>query len=117
MIAGAAFGWPGTVLSTFPSGLAEITLFTSGIVTIGIGIAIAYVAYRGFRRNASRAMLVIAIGFVLAIAIPGILNYGLYTLVMFFGFQLPIGELYLAGIMQTSEIIGMLCIFYALVME
>lgn len=61
-------------------------------------------------------MMFIAVGFVLAIAVPGVLNYGLYTLFTVFGFELPIGELYLAGVMQTSEIAGMLCILYALVM-
>jgi len=99
---------------TLPSGFAELALFASGVITLAFGIAIAYIAFRGYRRNASRPMLFLAIGFVLVIAIPGTLTYVLYVLVAVVGVGLPVDELVLAGLMQTSEIVGMACILYAL---
>ena len=37
----------------------------SEILTVLLGLAISYIAYRGYRRNQSRAMLFVAAGFVL----------------------------------------------------
>lgn len=100
-----------------PSSLAELLVLAGGAVTVAISVAIAYVAFRGYRRNASRPMLFIAIGFVLAIAFPGTLDYLLYVLIVAFDFQLPIKEIYLAGIMQASQLLGMASILYALLMQ
>jgi uncharacterized membrane protein (UPF0136 family) len=106
-------------LATAPSAMGplELVLFASGGITLALGIAIAYVAFRGYRRNASRPMLFIAIGFVLVVAIPGILSYFVYALTMVFRVSLGIDFVYLAAIMQISEIVGMACILYALVMR
>lgn len=100
-----------------PSGPGELLLLVGGAVTIAIGFAIAYVAFRGYRRNASRPMLFIAVGFVLAIALPGTLDYLLYTLVVFLHVQLPVDRIYLAGILQGSQLLGMAAILYALLMQ
>lgn len=100
-----------------PSSLAELLVYAGGVVTVAIGIAIAYVAFQGYRRNASRPMLFIAIGFVLAIAFPGTLDFLLYVLFVATEFQLPVGRLYLAGIMQGSQLLGMASILYALLMQ
>ncbi|WP_445668773.1 DUF7521 family protein [Natranaeroarchaeum sulfidigenes] len=45
-----------------------------------IGVLIAYVAYRGYRRNDSRPMLYVAAGFGLALGIP----FALYPFVRCF---------------------------------
>ncbi|WP_135663492.1 DUF7521 family protein [Halorhabdus rudnickae] len=103
--------------ATAPSGSGELLLLAGGAITIAIGIAIAYVAFRGYRRNASRPMLFIAIGFVLAIAFPGTLEYLLYILIVAFDFQSPLDQLYLAGIMQGSQLLGMAAILYALLVQ
>ena len=49
-----------------------VQLFSNGInVVIGIvGFLITYYAYRGWRRNESRAMFFIAVGFALTVGIP-----------------------------------------------
>jgi hypothetical protein len=43
------------------------------IVAAVIGLGIAYQAYRGYRRNSSRPMLFLAIGFVLTLGLPFLL--------------------------------------------
>jgi len=98
-------------------GPLELALFGSGLVTLVLGLAIAYVAFRGYRRNASKPMLFIAIGFVLVIAIPGTLSYLVYVLTRVAHVSLGIDLVYLAALMQVSEIVGMACILYALVMR
>ena len=106
-------------LATAPRamGPVELVLFASGGITLALGVAIAYVAFRGYRRNASRPMLFIAIGFILVVAIPGVLSYFVYGLTMVFQVSLGIDYVYLAAILQVSEILGMACILYALVMR
>jgi hypothetical protein len=71
-----------------------------------LGIAIAAVAWRGYRRNDSRPMLLLSLGFVLALAVPFAL-----LLVVVVG-ELPQGP---AGVAtQTSQVLGLLAILYAL---
>lgn len=103
--------------ATAPSGIGEYLLLAGGVLTIAIAISIAFVAFRGYRRNASRPMLFIAIGFVLAIALPGTIQIGLYVLMLAFDFSLPISQIYLAGLMQVSQLLGMAAILYALLMQ
>ncbi|HKL28055.1 MAG TPA: hypothetical protein VJ898_02190 [Natrialbaceae archaeon] len=98
-------------------GPLELALFASGVITVLFGIAIAYVAFRGYRRNASRPMLFMAIGFILAVALPGTLSYLTYVLTMVFRMSLGIDYIHLAAVLQVSEIVGMACILYALVMR
>lgn len=100
-----------------PSNPVELFVFVTGFLTIAIGIAIAYVAFRGYRRNESRPMLFIAIGFVLAIALPGTLQVVLYVIVLGFGFQLPVDTTYVVAVFQLSSLFGMAAILYALVMQ
>lgn len=106
-------------LATAPGNMGplELALFVSGLVTLVLGIAIAYVAFRGYRRNASRPMLLIAIGFVLAVAIPGTLSYLVYGLNTVANVSLGIDLINLAVLMRVSEIVGMASILYALVMR
>ncbi len=72
-----------------------------------IGLFIAYQAYRGYRRNDSRPMLVIAVGFCFALAVPFLLVV-LYILLPF----LP--EALVAVLGQASQVSGLLAILYAL---
>jgi hypothetical protein len=43
------------------------------VITAIIGILIAYQAYRGYRRNQSRPMFFIAVGFILTVGLPFVL--------------------------------------------
>jgi hypothetical protein len=71
-----------------------------------LGIAIAYVAWRGYRRNDSRPMLILSAGFVLALAVPFAL------LVLFVADGVPQGML--SVLSQTSQVVGLGAILYAL---
>ncbi|PSQ17559.1 hypothetical protein BRD00_07620 [Halobacteriales archaeon QS_8_69_26] len=82
-------------------------LFVSEFLSIGLGLVIAYIAFQGYRRNDSRPMLFIAVGFVLVTGLPAVFAGA------FLAFA-EVGELAAAAATQVSEIIGMLCIIYAL---
>jgi hypothetical protein len=72
-----------------------------------LGIFIAYQAFRGYRRNDSRPMLFIAIGFVLALAVPFVLL--LVTLAV------PQAPVWIVGVLsQAAELLGLASIVYAL---
>lgn len=86
--------------------VGQVASLLSGL----IGILIAYVAYRGYRRNDSRPMLYIAAGFGLALGIP-------FALVPAF-FIAPsrvVQGLYV--VQTTSQLSGLLLILYALRMR
>ncbi|WP_425499719.1 DUF7521 family protein [Halorarum halobium] len=80
------------------------------MVGAALGLFIAYLAYRGYRRNDSRPMLYLAIGFGIILGLP-----------------IPVVALSLAfptipgppsqALIQTLEIVGLLCIIYALRMD
>ncbi|WP_179264478.1 DUF7521 family protein [Natrinema halophilum] len=72
-----------------------------------IGLFIAYQAYRGYRRNDSRPMLFIAVGFALALAVPFLLLL-LYVALPF------VSEPIAAVLGQCSQVTGLLTILYAL---
>ncbi|PGF16353.1 hypothetical protein CP556_09665 [Natrinema sp. CBA1119] len=72
-----------------------------------IGLFIAYQAYRGYRRNDSRPMLVIAVGFLFALAVPFLLVV-LYVALPF------VSESLVAVLSQASQVSGLLAILYAL---
>ncbi len=82
-------------------------LVASGYVTVALGLAISYIAYRGWRRNDSRPMLLIAIGFILVVGVPGVLQ----TLLLFFGFG---DRILMSAVIHVSQIVGMAAILYAL---
>ena len=75
-----------------------------------IGILIAYVAYRGYRRNDSRPMLYVAAGFGLALGIP----FGLYPLILLVPESVAQG---LFVVQMSSQLTGLLLILYALRMQ
>lgn len=87
----------------------ELVLFLSDYVTVAIGLAISYIAYRGYRDHRSKPMLYVALGFVLLMGVPGLL--GVLFLV------LPVGRVTIGVFTQGSEILGMLSILYGLWMD
>ncbi|MFD1563290.1 hypothetical protein ACFR99_07000 [Haloarchaeobius amylolyticus] len=72
-----------------------------------IGLFIAYQAYRGYRRNDSRPMLFIAIGFALTLAVP-------FLLLLFYVVLPFVSESLAAVLSQTSQLCGLVVILYAL---
>ena len=100
----------GVVLETsaqFPTGVHEWFLFGADVLSAILGLAIAYIAYRGYQRNQSRPMLYISIGFVLVLGIPfaGLLAF----------LAVPFAtELAVATVTQVSQVVGLLVILYGL---
>ena len=90
---------------------ALVALVGLEILSVLLGLAIAYTAYRGYRRNDSRPMLYIAAGFLLVLGVPAALS----TLALGVGVrqvQVAVGVL-----TQISEVAGLLAILYALRMR
>lgn len=77
------------------------------ILSVIIGVFIAYQAYRGYQRNNSRPMLFIALGFVLVLAVPFcvFLLYGALP-------DIPVSAVVITS--QLSQVSGLLAILYAL---
>jgi hypothetical protein len=79
----------------------------SEAVTVALGLAISYIAYRGYRRNRSRPMLFVAAGFALVVGVPAVLTVVLYLVL---DVPLPIVN----SAVQASELAGMAAILYGL---
>lgn len=90
------------------SELIATGLLAYELVGAVLGVVIAYLAYRGYQRNDSRPMLFVALGFVLALGVPLVLTL-LYVALPFAG-----GQVMMQIVIQTVEIIGLLCIIYGL---
>ena len=104
----------GTILSAVlqavgqPSDTAILALQAYELVGAALGMFIAYLAYRGYRRNDSRPMLFVSLGFTLALGLPFVVTV-LYLVLPITGWQVA-----LQVIIQTVEIAGLLCIIYGL---
>ena len=85
---------------------AAMVLQYSDVLAALLGIFIAYQAFRGYRRNDSRPMLFIAIGFVLALAVP--------LVILLLSLVVPIQLWVLGLVSQGSELLGLASIIFAL---
>lgn len=102
---------PGAPLAVaVPELTAETATMVTNVLKAAIGISIAFIAYRGYRRNRSRPMLVIAIGFLLVLGLP----FSLFVLDV-----LTPGAATFAIVLasEASQLLGLLAILYALRME
>jgi hypothetical protein len=94
----------GTQLSeSLRMGLLAYELFGAAL-----GVVIAYLAYRGYRRNQSRPMLFVAVGFALALGVPLVLT------VVYLALPITGGRVAVQVTSQTFEVAGLLCIIYGL---
>jgi hypothetical protein len=88
---------------------SAIQVWLTGYELVGavLGLFIAYQAYRGYRRNESRPMLFMSLGFVLVVGVPVLLTvpFLLVPSIPQAGYQFVI---------QTAEVAGLVCIIYAL---
>lgn len=84
----------------------HIGLIVAKFITMALGFVIAYQAYRGFRRNDSRPMLYVAVGFLI-ISAGAVIEGILFDVVHLTIFQ--------ASTVQTAIVaVGMCAILYAL---
>lgn len=91
-----------------PSDTVALALQAYELAGAALGVFIAYLAYRGYRRNDSRPMLFVSLGFALALGLPFVITL-LYLVLPITGWQVA-----LQVIIQTIEIAGLLCIVYGL---
>ncbi|WP_018257835.1 DUF7521 family protein [Halomicrobium katesii] len=78
----------------------------TALLTAVVGGFVAYQAYRGYRRNASRAMLSLAVGILLLTTIPFVLKQPLVLLSLATTAEAEL-------IAQTCRITGLLTVLYA----
>lgn len=89
-----------------PSWVASLIQYGDVLAAL-LGVFIAYQAYRGYRRNDSRPMLFISLGFVLALAVP----FALLLVTV----AVPGVPVWVVGLVtQAAEVLGLSCIVYAL---
>jgi hypothetical protein len=79
----------------------------SELLSVLLGLTISYFAYLGYRRNQSRPMLFIALGFVLILGIPG-------AALVLLGFGLDVPIPIVNSVSQVSELAGLAAILYGL---
>lgn len=84
----------------------HIGLVIAKLVTVGLGLLIAYQAYRGYSAYNSKPMLYVAIGF-LFISVGAVIEGVLFDVVRL--------SIFLSGTIQTTLVaLGMLIILYSL---
>lgn len=86
--------------------MTEAPFLAAKLVTLALSLAVAYLAYHGYRRNGREPMLYVSAGFVLIGA--GAICEGLIYL--FFGTSIVSAGLIQAVIVSS----GMLCILFSL---
>lgn len=91
-----------------PSELVQTGLLAYELVGAALGVFIAYLAYRGYRRNRSRPMLFVSLGFALALGVP------LALTVVYVALPVTSYRVTVQVVNQTFEVAGLLCIIYGL---
>lgn len=91
-----------------PSGPLRTGLLAYELLGAGLGVVIAYLAWRGYRRNQSRPMLFVSLGFVLALGVPLVLT------IAYLALPASGSRVVVQIVTQTFEIAGLLCIIYGL---
>lgn len=81
--------------------------FSTQILSVVLGLFIAYQAYRGYRRNDSRPMLFIAVGFLLVLAVP-------FAVFLVYAALPTIPVTAVVIVTQLCQVSGLVAILYAL---
>lgn len=99
----------GAPAATFPdAGLRQIVHMALGLCILVLGSAITVIAFQGYRRNDSRPMLFIAIGFGLIVLVQALFGVVLFVL------QIDVDRFVLEMVVQVSQVTGLFSILYAL---
>lgn len=85
----------------------ELALVLMEVVVVGLGLAISYIAFRGYRKHRSRPMFFVSLGFVLLVGGPAVLA------VLFLS-PAPISQGATLVLNRASSVAGMACILYGL---
>lgn len=104
---------PLLVVDRLGAGLFETVVLALNLLKGVVGIAIAAIAYRGYRRNGSRPMLFISVGFALALGIPVFLVFGGLTIVQLADLSGSV-ESTVSMTSELCQVLGLFVILYAL---
>jgi len=88
-------------------------LLAISVGSVVLGLVIGYQAYRGFRRNDSRAMQFLSLGLILLTAVPFTLSFGI-TALMQLRPELTEFRSGLILLTRTIQLVGLACITYSL---
>lgn len=99
-----------TPLSLADLSPVELAFLASEAVVVALGLAISYVAYRGYRRHDARPMLYVSVGFALALGVPAVAA-GFYVAVP------AVSEMGAGAVTQAATILGLASILYGLRMN
>lgn len=88
-------------------GPVRTVLAATEVLTVLLGLVISYIALRGYRRNRSRPMAFVSVGFALLVGGPAV-AFLLFRAVP------GVSELAAAVVTQVCEVAGMGCILYGL---
>jgi len=95
--------WSGADPAAWVAAVSQVTDVLSAV----LGIFIAYQAYRGYRRNGSRPMFFISVGFTFALGVP-------FVLLLAFLAVPVLGQAVTTVLTGISQLLGLLAIVYAL---
>ncbi|RQG96391.1 DUF7521 family protein [Natrarchaeobius chitinivorans] len=104
---------PLQVSEVFRADQFELAMLGINLLKGILGFVIAYIAYRGYRRNESRPMLYISTGFILLLAVPFVSFAVAISLVAAVDLP-PVAEQGVVVVSELSQLIGLLVIVYAL---
>lgn len=89
-------------------------LLAASLIAVGLALFIVFQAYRGYRRNDSKRMLFLAAGLCLITVIPMALSIGINSLGQIVTLQPRVYTFHLPIVIRASEIAGLGCILYSL---
>lgn len=95
------------VLQLGTGSTAALLATALSLLSTVLGLSIAYIAFKAYRRNRTRPMLYVAVGFFLIFWTP---------ILLFAGSVLApvVGEFTYGVLGEVSQILGLLCILYGL---
>ncbi len=91
-----------------------LVLLAVTVIAMALGLFIAFQAYRGYRRNASRRMLLLAVGLTLLTVVPFAVSIVAASIGHQLGFGSRVYTYYLPITSRLIEIGGLGCILYSL---
>lgn len=106
----------GVLLQLSGSLSSTVALILNALTTV-LGLGVAYIAFRGYRRNQSRPMAFIAAGFVLTFWTPVLLLVSFLILpevARIAPDTLGLVDFFFGVAGSVSQLIGLLCILYGL---
>lgn len=101
------------VVDRLGAGFLDTVVLAMNLLKGIVGIAIAYIAYQGYRRNGSRPMLFISAGFALTLGIPVFLVFGGLTFVQLAGLPGYLDST-VSMASEVCQVLGLFVILYAL---